>query len=98
MTHHLKNLPIGSLGRSFLDLQMEDRSLGGLFYEVEEDLEKLGNPDLTSVTKTRFRKMVRDYIGNKNRLDLLEEIKSYKKLNHEKLKESKNERKKYFPH
>ena len=31
MLHHLKNLPEGSLGKEFLDLQLEDKSLGGIY-------------------------------------------------------------------
>ena len=96
MIHHLKNLPEGSLGKSFLELQLEDKTLGGIYYECEEHLSKMGNHDLTTLSKTKFKKMVNIYIQNKNRLDLLEDIKSYKKLSYEKMKDEKYERKKYF--
>ena len=94
--HHLINLPPGSLGKEFLDLQINDKSLGGIYYECEEHLMKLGNPNLTSISKARFKRMVRNYIDDKNRQDLLEDIKQYKKLSYEKLKDEKYERNPYF--
>ena len=94
--HHLKNLPTGSLAKSFLELQMEDETLGGLYHECKEHLTKMGISDLTTTPKTRFKKIVHRYIESKNREDLLEEVKSYKKLSYEKLKDKKYERKSYF--
>ena len=40
--------------------------------------------------------MVCNFIDDKNRQDLLEDIKQYKKLSYEKLKDEKYERKQYF--
>ena len=90
------NLPLSSLGKEFLDLQMNDKSLGGIYYECEEHLKQMGNPNLISISKARFKKIVRNFINEKNRQDLLEDIKQYKKLSYEKLKDEKYERKPYF--
>ena len=91
----MSNLPEGSLGRDFYDLQ-KARSLPGLFMEVQEDLENIGINDLKIVTKTVWKKRVSEYIHNKQRNELLEDIKKYKKLNYEVMSKEKFERKNYF--
>ena len=78
--HHLSNLPVGSLGWDFYDLQKAG-SLPGLFMEVQEDLETIGIDDLKTVTKTVWKKRVAEYIHDKQRNELLEDIQKYKKLN-----------------
>ena len=56
----------------------------------------MGNPDVMSLSKNSFKKIVRKYINFKNRSDLLELIKPYKKLDYKKCLEETFERKPYF--
>ena len=50
---------------------------------MKEHLASLGIDDLKTVPKTIWKKMVKGYIKNLNKNQLLDDIKKYKKLSHE---------------
>ena len=92
---HLANLPISSLGRQFFDLQDEDRSLPSILQECQEHLDKIGL-NLKEVSKGQFKKKTKQYIMRRNKNQLLENIKDYKKLSYNELSSEPFERKSYF--
>ena len=52
--------------------------------------------ELTGISKVRYKRTVRDYIQKKNEQDLLGQIKQYKKLDYNEMKQEPYERKQYF--
>ena len=92
---HLANLPIDSLGRQIFDLQEEDRNLVSILQECQGHLDRIGL-NVRELSKGIFKKKVKKYIKNLTKSQLLEEIRSYKKLNYEELSNEPFERKSYF--
>ena len=92
---HLANLPVSSLGRQIFDLQDEDRNLHSLLSECQEHLDAMGM-NIREVTKWQFKRKVKHYTRNRNRNQLLEEVRGYKKLNYDELSTEPFERKTYF--
>ena len=92
---HLANLPLESLGRQIFDLQAEDRNLVSILNECQEHLDKLGL-DVREVTKGKYKHKVKNYIKNLTKCQLLEEIRTYKKLDYDELSNQPFERKSYF--
>ena len=74
--HHIANLPPDALANEVYELQVEHG--GGLLNELEEHLHTIGVTDLRSVSKWQWKKVVRQYISNLNKTQLLEDIKGYK--------------------
>ena len=97
-TFHLANLEVGSLAREIWDQQVQNRELPSLLDETEVHLHsmRLEIDDLQRISKWQMKKMVREYVQNLNRRQLLDEIRHYKKLNYDKLSSEKFERKAYF--
>ena len=91
---HLANVPEGEIGRTVIDIQIDQNI--GLFRELKEHLTHLGIHNLQSVSKWQFRKTVKNYIFEKNKSELLSQIKGYKKLSYEELSRETFERKPYF--
>ena len=56
----------------------------------------MGDPNPTDETKRTWSNRVQNYINDKNRMDLLNDIRKYKKLSFEELSMEKFERKSYF--
>ena len=92
--HHLANLPADSLAGEIFLVQ-EEREIG-IVKELKEHLHKMGNVNPKDVSKTVWKKKTKQYIEEKNRKDILQDIRNYKKLNHDELSAEKFERKKYF--
>ena len=92
---HLANLSIDSLGRQFFDLQEEDSSLPSLLKECREHIDQIGL-NFREVSKWQYKRKVKSYIKKRNKNQLLEEIRGYKKLNHDELSIEPFERKSYF--
>ena len=92
--HHLANLPADSLAGEIFLVQ-EEREIG-IVKELKEHLQKMGNVNPKDVSKTVWKKKTKQYIEEKNRKDILQDIRNYKKLNHDELSAEKFERKKYF--
>ena len=81
--HHLISLPEESLAKEVYTIQKEN-SYPGLVKESEQYLIELGiDSDPGSFSKWQFKKLVKSKIHEKNKADLLNQIKSYKKLNYE---------------
>ena len=94
--HHVKNMP-GSLASEVADLHMNNNGMKGtLFSEIREYIEQMGNPDVTTFTKSMWRHKVKSFIKSKNRNDLLLDMKSYKKINYDICKNEVYEKKSYF--
>ena len=75
---------------------MNDRSLPGLYLEMEEHLIALGVKNLKNMSKYSYKRKVRAYVKQKDREELLNEIRGYKKLDVERLSGESFERKSYF--
>ena len=93
---HLANLPIGSLGRDFFDVQEREKMPSTLLAELQEHLVKIDFGTTRNLSKARFKKKIRKYITELNRATLLEEIKQYKKIDYETCLLEENKRKTYF--
>ena len=93
---HLANLPQTSLGRIVLDIQEANNTEGQtLKKEVEEHISAMGFTNLREVSKGVFRRKVNKYFHDKQRAELLEDIKNYKKLDYEELSKEPFERKEF---
>ena len=93
--YHLSNLEEGSLAREILEIQVKN-SLGGIFKECEEVLDMIGREKLYSMSKYQWKKEVGRFIDVKNRNDLLQDIKKYKKLDYKECEKETFGRKQYF--
>ena len=92
---HLANLPRNSLAFEVFTIQ-ETESLGGLLSENEEHLEKLNFSSTRNMNKWQFRKLVKNYIVQRQKESLLQSMKSYKKISYDKCSMEEFERKSYF--
>ena len=92
---HLSNLSSETLGRQILDLQEEDRSLPSLLNDCQDHIDKIGL-NMREVSKWKYKRKVKSYISNLNKNQILEEIRSYKKLSYDELSIQSFERKAYF--
>ena len=93
--HHLSNLEEGSLAKEILEIQARN-SLGGIYKECEEFINKIGQLKLNTMSKYQWKKEVGRFIDTKNRNDLLQDIKKYKKLDYEQFAKETFGRKEYF--
>ena len=93
--HHLSNLPVGSLGRDFHDLQVA-HSLPGLVTSLQDHLSSIGISDLKAVSKRHWKKVTNKYVTSLNRNNILDRIKNMKKLNYEEFSRETFVRKPYF--
>ena len=64
--------------------------------EVKEYIEDMGIHNPVLLSKWRWRKQVKIYINSKNRKNILENIKKYKKLNYDDFYREEFKRKDYF--
>lgn len=93
--HHVATLPEDSLAREILEVQAKN-NLPGLVEECREVLAEFGVTDLEVYSKSQWKKLVREKINEKNKNELLEEVKKYKKLSYEQLSKEEYERKPYL--
>ena len=94
--HHLANLPDESLAKEVFNVQAK-LSLPGLVSECYRFLAEMNiaeNPNKTS--KWQWKRIIKTKIMNKNRNDLLNLIKGYKKLSYDDLSQEHFERKSYL--
>ena len=56
LSHHLANLPVGTLGRDFWEVEVSKKTLPGLFKEVEPHMENLKVQDFKEIPKWSFKK------------------------------------------
>ena len=78
--------------------QSNNKSLPGLLRETEEHISAMGFTlnDLVGMSKKFFQKKAKEYIKNKNKSELVERARSYKKLDFRVLSEEDFCRKPYF--
>ena len=78
--HHLENLSDDSLAKEVYKGQ-KDLNLPGLFQECSQFLTEFGILDVQGFSKFQWKKFVNKKISQLNKIEILENIKSYKKLN-----------------
>ena len=93
--HHIANLPESALANQFYQVQRK-MSLPGLYEECSEVMTQFDIFDLKKYSKVQFKKLIQNKVQMKNRKDLLNKIKTYRKLSHHELSLEKFERKSYF--
>ena len=95
--HHIANLPSDSLARAVYEIQKNGvANEANLFKEVEPHLRDIGVSDLADISKGIWKRRVMKYVREKQRRELLEEVKNYKKLKHEELCKEKFEEKSFL--
>ena len=92
---HLANIPDDSLAGEVFQLQLEN-SEEGIINKCKEHLPMIGYPNPREETKRMWKSKIKKYIEEKNRCDLLNDIRKYEKLNYEEHSQEKYERKAYF--
>ena len=94
--HHLCKLPEESLAKEIYVSQKEN-NFPGLTRECDKYLVELDiTNDPADLTKKKWKNLIKDRIHRKNKSDLLDQIKSYKKLNHDEIKEEEYGMKDYL--
>ena len=89
--HHLINLPEDTLAFEVAKTQ-DTLSYPGLIGECKTLIEEYELPSVSSVTKEQWKKLVNNKISEYNKNELLERIKSYKKLDFTALAEEKHKK------
>ena len=92
--HHLANLPIDSLARNLFDLQ--EANTIRIVAENAEHLNALNFQINRFQSKAVWRKSVKKYVIARNKAELLESMKKYKKLSYNECAQEDFERKSYF--
>ena len=77
--HHISCLPKNSLAHMMMKTQ-EKLEFPSLRNEVHGFLAKFGIPDVTRFSKVGWKRFVKNSIHELNRIQLLDDIKQYKKL------------------
>ena len=92
--YHLANLPISSLAKNVFELQLDNTC--GIVAENAEHLNALNFSVNRFQSKAIWRKIVRNYVLNRNKAQLLESMKKYKKINYDECVQEEFRRKPYF--
>ena len=95
--HHVANLPETALASQIYQVQKK-MSLPGLYQECSHYLTQFDIEEFPKYSKLQFKKVINDKILAKNKIDLLDRIRSkgYQKLDHKDLSEENFELKSYF--
>ena len=94
--HHLANLPEDSLGHFFYAQLVKNNSLPGLVREVENHVLKMGIRNLAGMTKWTWKRLVKLYIFEKNKNEITEMTKKYKKICYNEIASDSFERKPFM--
>ena len=81
--HHLSVLPENTLAKEIYNLQQEKKDLPGLVSECASLMDDLGINEPSYFTKHQWKKVVHKKLHEKNKSDLLNLIRPYKKLNYD---------------
>ena len=92
--HHIATLPEGTLARDFHDVQKEHGL--GLVAECQQLLQDLNLNNIEVYSKVQFKRILNKLIYQKNREQLLDWMKGYKKINFDKCKEKPHKMQLYF--
>ena len=93
--HHLHHLPDSSLAKMTYIRQVSEE-LPGLIQENRQHLEQIDFENTKSLSKWTFRKLVKKYVRDICKQELLEDCKKYKKLKYESLSREEFKRRDYF--
>ena len=93
--HHVANLPDKSLAKEFY-LAEKKNSYKGIISKCEKYLSEWGITNVNLYTKYQWKRAIQYRLYKKNRAQLLEWIKQYKKLDHQTCCQEKFELKEYF--
>ena len=91
--HHLANLEEG-LAKKVYEIQEKEDS--GIFAELKEHMINLNVDSPRGYSKWQWKKTVREYLIKRNRTQILERAKGYKKIKFEEYEKEQFERKAYF--
>ena len=95
--HHIANLEDSSLAKKFYVAQRNNfPNFPSVVNEVEEFLNDWNVRDYANMSKNQFRQTVKDILYIKNRNDLLDWTKKYRKVDYETCDKEKFETKSYF--
>ena len=72
------DLPEGTLGRDFYDLQ-SNLNIDGLVHEIKDHLNELGIMDLKAISEPLWKRKIKSYIKDLTRKELNEDMKKYKR-------------------
>ena len=78
--HHVATLPSDSLAKEILEVQTR-LSLPGLVQECQEWLIRFEIVKLEKYSKLQFKRIIKKKIHAENKNDIINQMKSYKKLN-----------------
>ena len=93
--HHLANLPVSSLARNFFDTQIRLK-LPGVVTNCKQTLCELNIGDPKSYTKNQWRKRIKVITCQKNKEDLINWMKNYKKIDYKTYEDKRFEMSSYF--
>ena len=93
--HHLATLPDHCLAKQYY-LSQKTLKLPGVVTRSQDILHELNLTNLENYSKCQIRKTVKEIMFNRNRLEILEWAKSYKKIDYDTLCNEKFERKAYL--
>ena len=93
---HIANLPDNTLAKDFFLKQANNREkYPSVVTEVLETLEKW-NINLSCYSKYQYKRLIKSKVYDKNREELLQMIRGYKKMNYDECSKEKFEMKDYF--
>ena len=92
---HVFNLPESSLAKNFHSTQLR-LSLPGIASQCQETLNDWNMGDLTKFTKYSFKKAVTTKIRKKNKDELIEKMKKYKKVDYREYEKREFKMSEYF--
>ena len=93
---HLENLSSSSLAFEVLSVQKRLPSIPSLYLETQDMMAELGLGPVKTYTKTQWSKEVNRKIEEKNYLEIMSQIKHYKKLSYEELSKEEYKVKPYL--
>ena len=93
--HHLATLSDNSLAKEFY-ISQKQQAFPGVVTMCQEVLKDFNLVNIERYSKYQFRTIVKQLIFNKNRNEILEWAKGYKKINHDTCSKEKFERKGYL--
>ena len=93
--YHLFNLPRDSTGRQVAEMQLNNQ-LPGLINSVKTHLDAINFESSKNLSKWQFKKLAKSYITERNKNQLLEMIKTSKKINYQECIQEEFKRKPYF--
>ena len=92
--YHVATLPWGALARDFHDVQREHDL--GLVAEVQPVLQEWNLNNIECYSKAQFKKILKNLIYEKNRKEILDWMRGYKKISLDKCKNKPHKMQDYF--